>query len=409
MTGERMLNREITLSRMESCGKKKKLAGTPAFTSRMEKREYEKGGHWYDIRHVIDITGFLKEITENWHTYVSQVNRLIQQNPIKKFVLTGIFTIVLGFSAIHTSAAIVPEYTYQVKAGDTADTIAAEHGVTVQGIYDANGISSINSGQKLLLPKVKEMAVTADTLNIRSQPTVKGSVVGYFKKGDSVKVSFIENGWAAIIMEGRIRYVSANYLAENAPQTKSAVSRTAEYSVKPGDTFYKISKSIGVSVASIQALNQGVDPAKLKAGQSIKLPVSAADTQTEPAAAALSSTAAYVVHSGDTFYKISQKLGVSVSLIQELNPNIVPEKLKVGQTIHIPKAAAADENYIKVEAQIIDADSKGTFLFSTDNDRLHSAKASGVLLNELIEHKGKKLLLTLKAKRGQEMTLSAIH
>lgn len=406
MTCEKALYREFNLSRKETYGQKKK---TPVFTSRMEKREYFKGTHFFDIRNVVDLSKFLKEIKTHWNTYVSQVNILIQQNPIKQLVLTGIFTIVLGLSAIHTSAAIVPEYTYQVNAGEKIETIAQAHGVTVHEIYAANGISALNSGQKILLPKVEDMSVTADTLNIRSQPTVQSSVVGYLKKGTTVKVSFIENGWAAIMMEGRIRYVSADYLGKNAGADSIPAGSSSAYTVKPGDTFFKISQALGVSVSSIQELNPGVEPAKLKVGQSIRIPSTAARTQGNNEAGKINDTSVYVVKSGDTIYNISKTLGVSVSSIQELNPTVHPAKLKIGQTIHIPIVTASEANHIKVEAQIIDADSRGTFLFTAVDGSLHSATASGVLLNELIEHKGEKLLLTLKAKRGQEMNLTAIH
>ena len=45
-----------------------------------------------------------------------------------------------------------------------------------------------------------------------------------------------------------------------------------EYVIKSGDTFAKIARAQGVSLADIQAVNPGVDPSKLKVGQKIKLP-----------------------------------------------------------------------------------------------------------------------------------------
>ena len=44
--------------------------------------------------------------------------------------------------------------------------------------------------------------------------------------------------------------------------------------IKSGDTFTKISKALGISVASIQELNPTVDSSKLKIGQSIKIATS---------------------------------------------------------------------------------------------------------------------------------------
>ena len=169
MTKELFVNGELTLIRKETHGKSKQTKSVPVFTSRMEKREYYKNVNHFDIRNVLDVKGFLKDIRENWNTYVSQVNQWIQKNPVKKLVVTGIFTVVLGLFASTANAAFIQEYTYQVKSGEKIEKIAAEHGVTAQEILDANGLSSID-GKKILLPKVEDRMVTATTLNVRSQP-----------------------------------------------------------------------------------------------------------------------------------------------------------------------------------------------------------------------------------------------
>jgi LysM repeat protein len=44
----------------------------------------------------------------------------------------------------------------------------------------------------------------------------------------------------------------------------------------------------------------------------------------------------YTVRSGDTLSKIAVEQGVSVKRIMEMNPNVVPARLQVGQVIQIP-------------------------------------------------------------------------
>jgi LysM repeat protein len=51
-----------------------------------------------------------------------------------------------------------------------------------------------------------------------------------------------------------------------------AVAGPDEYVIKSGDTFAKIARAQGASLADVQAVNPGVDAAKLKVGQKIKLP-----------------------------------------------------------------------------------------------------------------------------------------
>lgn len=45
-----------------------------------------------------------------------------------------------------------------------------------------------------------------------------------------------------------------------------------EYIIKAGDTFAKIARANGTTLADIQTVNPGVDASKLKVGQKIKLP-----------------------------------------------------------------------------------------------------------------------------------------
>ncbi len=51
-----------------------------------------------------------------------------------------------------------------------------------------------------------------------------------------------------------------------------AVAGPGEYVIKAGDTFAKIARAQGVSLADMATVNPGVDSSKLKVGQKIKLP-----------------------------------------------------------------------------------------------------------------------------------------
>jgi LysM repeat protein len=65
-------------------------------------------------------------------------------------------------------------------------------------------------------------------------------------------------------------------------------------------------------------------------------------TPTEPPAplAPPTSGTEYVVAKGDTFGTLAKKFHVSVKAITEANPGVVPRKLKIGQKLQIPAAAA---------------------------------------------------------------------
>ncbi|WP_338450102.1 LysM peptidoglycan-binding domain-containing protein [Niallia oryzisoli] len=477
MTEELFENGKLVLRRTETHIRRKHTKIEPVFSSRMEKRAYYKNENLFDIRNVLDIKGFLNDIRDNWHTYVSQMNQWIQKNPVKKLVVTGIFTVILGFNTISTNAGWVQEYTYQVKNSDKIENIALNHGVTVQEILDANGITSID-GKKILLPKVQDKMVTATILHVRSRPNTESSIIAKYQKGDMVKVAFEENGWAGILIKGRLCYVSSDYLAKKVREKSNANTGSTVYVIKSGDTFAIIGRTLGVSTSAIQKLNPTVEPTKLKIGQKINIPATTtAPTSTvksqektmyvtastlrvresastnssivgklklndtvsvksiknewaqidfnnkvafvsasyltniKPAATktgtnAKNGSSEYVIKKGDTFAKIGRTLGISVLVIQELNPAVEPTKLKIGQAIKIPNGIAASSNQIKVVAQITGIE-PGAFHFITSDGKTRAA-GYGHLRNEVSQQQGKTVTLTLEVKRGQQMTLISL-
>jgi uncharacterized protein YgiM (DUF1202 family)/translation initiation factor IF-1 len=419
-TKEIFTDGELALSRKETHGKSKQTKSEPVFTSRMEKREYYND-NYFNIRNVLDIKGFLKDIRDNWDTYVSQVHQWIQKNPVKKLVVTGIFTIVLGFLGSSADAAYIQEYTYQVKSGETIENIAAKHGVTAQEILDANGLSSI-AGKKILLPKVSDSTVTATILNIRSQPKTESSIIGNLKKGDVVKVAYVENGWAGILINGRVCFVSADYLTKNSAAAQSqaktmyvtatslrvreAASTNSALlgSLKLNDRVSVDSTSNGWAQIQFNGKAAFVSDTYLTNNEPPKTQNEAVNDHNTN-----TSSSVYVIKTGDTFTKIGKALGISVASLQDLNPTADSSKLKIGQKINIPAVAAADTNVLKVTAQIGGVDPQGTFRFITSDGRTYAAKASGNMLNELFLLEGKKVTLILQGKRGQQLTLISLQ
>jgi LysM repeat protein len=51
-----------------------------------------------------------------------------------------------------------------------------------------------------------------------------------------------------------------------------AVAGPDEYIIKAGDTFAKIARANGTTIADLQTVNPGVDSSKLRIGQKIKMP-----------------------------------------------------------------------------------------------------------------------------------------
>ena len=60
---------------------------------------------------------------------------------------------------------------------------------------------------------------------------------------------------------------------KSAPPLAAQGGTVKNYSVVKGDTYSKIAKANGVSVSALAKANPGVDPAKLKVGQVLHIPV----------------------------------------------------------------------------------------------------------------------------------------
>lgn len=102
--------------------------------------------------------------------------------------------------------------------------------------------------------------------------------------------------------------------AENQPGT---------YTVRQGDTLYRIAEANHLPLAALELANpQLSNPNDITAGQTVALPTP------------------YTVQPGDTVYLIAKAHHLTVSAILQANPNIHPLDLIVGQTLYLPIPAA---------------------------------------------------------------------
>ena len=100
--------------------------------------------------------------------------------------------------------------------------------------------------------------------------------------------------------------------------SSTGTTGTGTYTVKPGDTLWKISQSTSVPIANIEEYNGIINPNSLEVGQVLKIP------------------AIYTVKSGDTLWKIANTNGVTVQAIVQANSLTNADQLSVGQVLTIP-------------------------------------------------------------------------
>lgn len=110
-----------------------------------------------------------------------------------------------------------------------------------------------------------------------------------------------------------------------AKSTTTKSSTTTQYhTVVEGDTFGSLAKKYNTTSDAIQKLNPDVEPTKMRIGQKIRV-------KGTPA----SSAKYHVIESGDTFGHLAVKYNTTSKRIQELNPDVDPVKIKIGQKIRV--------------------------------------------------------------------------
>ena len=104
--------------------------------------------------------------------------------------------------------------------------------------------------------------------------------------------------------------------------------------VRKGETFYSIAQSLGLRADDLMRYNGITDPARLQAGQTLKIPVP--QSATVPAGTGSGTYTSYRVVRGDTFYSIARKYSVTESQIRQANGLAANYMLREGDSLKIP-------------------------------------------------------------------------
>ena len=200
--------------------------------------------------------------------------------------------------------------TYVVKKGETLMKIAKAEHIKVSELASANKLTktaALKVGQKLTIPAKAEAPVTA----VASATPAIGSAT--------------------------------------APVT-SAISGNS-YTVKSGDSLWKIAKANNVSVASLKQANS-LTSDSLKVNQKLVIPSAAAPTPAtapvttanvgawQPGMQVDNGQTTHIVDIGETVGSIAKKYNVSVAELMKANNVSDVKRVTVSQKLVIPSAAA---------------------------------------------------------------------
>lgn len=195
------------------------------------------------------------------------------------------------------------ENTYTVKSGDTLYSIARRFNLTVDTLKKLNNLKSntLSVGQVLILGEEEEI-----------KPTPDDAIVYTVQLGDTLyKIANQYNVSVADIIELNNLGTTILNVGQQILIPNKSTDTVISYIVKAGDSLWKIANNYGLTVDEIITSNN-LKSTTLKIGQVLTLPSGSSQAPSN-------NYFIYTVKKGDSLWKIANDYNTSVTVIKQLN------------------------------------------------------------------------------------------
>ena len=256
--------------------------------------------------------------------------------------------------------------TYTVKSGDSLWGIATKHGCSVNDLKSWNHLSSnlIYVGQKLVVGQKKSTVQQQQqgqkgpqqTTSNRTYTVKSGDSLWKIATNHNMSVSKLKNlnklssdmifvGQKLLVSEKKPSAPAQN---QNKP-SQNQVTKTSTYTVKAGDSVWKISHEHGMSMNELKSLN-GLKDNLIIPGQVLKVKGTSSNTKqtTKTSTKETAATGAtYVVKAGDSLWAVANKQGLTVAELKRIN-GLSSDTIYVGQKLKVTQKSSVNaETYAK--------------------------------------------------------------
>ncbi|MBN1754591.1 LysM peptidoglycan-binding domain-containing protein [bacterium] len=230
---------------------------------------------------------------------------------------------------------IQPVTKYSVRVGDTPSQIAERYGISIDELLSVNNLdasSLIYPGQQLIVNSTSQPLITEPkgklTYVVKSGETL-WSIAGKYK----VTVSDLKR-WNNIYSNDHVLQPGDHLtvLADVHEESPGFQDKTV-YTVKSGDSMYKIANSYGVTIADLKSWN-GKSNDRLQIGEQLTIYTAASPSLVLNN----KKKSVYVVRSGDTLWGIANLHNMTTEELVELNSISNPKSLRIGSrlTVYTP-------------------------------------------------------------------------
>ena len=113
--------------------------------------------------------------------------------------------------------------------------------------------------------------------------------------------------------------------------TVNAVENMQKYTIKKGDTLYRLGKQFNVDWKEIESSNPGINASSLKIGAVIQIPSTTIEQEK-----VTTKVTTYVIKKGDTLWGLAKTYGVPLEQLLSANVALDPKRLKIGEKVQIP-------------------------------------------------------------------------
>jgi LysM repeat protein len=205
--------------------------------------------------------------------YGVSVNDIININNLKSTVLSiGQILIIPTSSGTNPSSV----FTYTVKKGDSLYNIARRYETTVDQIIKLNNLSSnlLSIGQKLLVPETDESVTSLPSYinyTVKSGDTLYSIAKKYNTTvNDILKDNNLNTTSLSLGQNIKIRTTGTTAIEECYGEEFTPPDNSVKYTVKKGDSLWKIANQYNTSVDNIK-LKNNLTSNNLSIGQILKI------------------------------------------------------------------------------------------------------------------------------------------
>lgn len=309
------------------------------------------------------------------------------KNILKKSMSTFLTVVLLIVSlTINVSAE-----QYTAKAGDSWYRIASKYDITATDLAAAN---NMKIDQVLLKGKILTIPLSGNNNSSKSNTTNSSSGEYIVKAGDSwyriakkfgttaSKLAEINGKTVnAVIIPGEKLQIASS---ENTNSSSgSAIKNSGEYTVKSGDSWYRIAKNYGISAIALAKANGRSLNNVILVGEKINIPSTTTSNSSgnqNNAEVDNQAKSSYTVQQGDSWYSISRKFSVTTYGLAKINGRTINDTIFPGEKLAIPTKSGESHDFTSggVKSAITLYTSTGTA--SWTNIKLAATKLNGLTL-----------------------------